>query len=116
MWLCRLSPLTQWTRPPQALARERQLPYARSRQIIEAIRERHKPIARALCIDAGVRLMNLDSQIAMAVTTRLNAQAVTCIPVHDSIIAPLQYDGQTRDEMKGAWERISGKLNLCGIK
>lgn len=100
----------------RALARAENIPHERARQIIEAIRERHKPIDRAICADAGITLMNLDSKIAMAVTTGLMADGIPSIPVHDSIIAPVRFEGQAKAKMEESWERFCGKVNPCTIK
>jgi hypothetical protein len=99
----------------KALARAKRIPYARCRRIFDAIRQRHRPIEGAFFNDLGVHFMNLDSKIAVAVTTGLMADGIASIPVHDSI-GPAQFRGQIRDKMGEAWERISGKVNPCIIK
>jgi hypothetical protein len=60
-------------------------------KIIEAILGRHKAIERSFCSDAGIDLMNLDSQIMMTATSALMAEGIPSVPVHDSIIVPAQF-------------------------
>ena len=100
----------------KALARERKIPRDRSQRIIDAIRARHAPIESSFCSDAGIRLMNLDSKIAMAVTTGLMADGIPSIPIHDSIVVQAKYAGQTRDKMDQAWKRYCGASNLCAVR
>jgi hypothetical protein len=99
----------------KALARDRRISHERARKIIAAIRHRHKPIEGAICSDAGIGLMNLDSEIAMAVTTGLMADGIPSIPVHDSVIVPVQYRGHARAKMEECWASYSGQLNPCRI-
>jgi len=100
----------------KALARAKSIRHDRCRQIFDAIRQRHRPIKGAFFSDKGVELMNLDSKIAMAVTTGLMDQGIPSIPVHDSIIGPAQFRGQIHAKMEEVWNRFSCQLNPCSIK
>jgi hypothetical protein len=100
----------------KALARAKGIRHDRCRQIFDAIRRRHRPIEGAFFSDKGVELMNLDSKIAMAVTTGLMADGIPSIPVHDSIIGPAQFRGQIHAKMEEVWSRFSCQLNPGSIK
>jgi hypothetical protein len=100
----------------KALTRSRKISYDRCGKIIDAIRERHKPIERSICADAGIHLMNVDAQIMMAVTTGLMADGIPAVPVHDSVIVPAQFTDQAKAKMAESWERFCGKVNPCVIK
>ena len=100
----------------KALARNKRISHDRSGKIIEAIRERHRPIEAALCADAGIRLMNRDSKISIGTTTGLMTDGIPSIPVHDSIIGSAQYAGQIKARMEESWQRFCGKINPCPIK
>jgi hypothetical protein len=100
----------------KALARAKGISYDRCRKVFDAVRERHRPIEGAFFADKGVELMNIDSKIAMAVTTGLMAEGIPSISVHDSIIGPAQFRGQIRAKMAEVLERFSGKVNHCEIR
>jgi hypothetical protein len=103
-------------RAVKALARAKRLRHDRCREIFDAIRHRHRPIEGAFFTDYGVKLMNIDARIAMAVTTGLMDQGIPSIPVHDSIIGPAQFRGQIHAKMEEVWNRFSCQPNPCSIK
>ena len=99
-----------------ALAQDQGIDRARANNVISAIFERHRPIERVLCADAGVHLMARDAAIMMGVTASLTADGIPAIPIHDSVLAPDRYIGHVEAKMEEFWERNAGKLNLCSIK
>ena len=54
------------------------------------IRDKHAPIAQHFNSGIGVTLQYYDSEMAERVITVLNAQGITCLPIHDSFIVPLR--------------------------
>ena len=98
-----------------ALAKDRQMPRAAAAKIIEAIKERHKPIERFICADAGIRLMNHDAKLMMAVTSRLVAAGIPSVPIHDSTIVPARYSTEARAKMIECWLSYYVSVNHCVV-
>jgi hypothetical protein len=87
-----------------------------AQRLLEALRVRHAPIAKMLCSDAGMRLMNIDSRIMMTATDRLIAKGIEAIPVHDSIVVAEHHEGEAREALNFGWYGQNPELNPCYIK
>ncbi|MGO8024886.1 hypothetical protein [Rhizobium leguminosarum] len=75
--------------------------YHEAVDLIEAIREKHAPIARFFHSDAGIRLQRIDSSICTDILNELTLrQGVTCLSVHDSFIVPSSYKTAVLDAME----------------
>lgn len=75
-------------------------PYFTRPQLRQMIEEKHAPIANAFGTGAGLRLQRLDSDIALAIITRLQAQGVPTLPIHDSFIVPADQERRLRRIME----------------
>lgn len=56
--------------------------------LVKAVADLNRPIACFLGSDAGVRLMNVDSGMAIEVMKRCRKADIPCLPVHDSFGVP----------------------------
>jgi hypothetical protein len=56
--------------------------------VIDLAMRRHPRIADQFGKDMGIRLMRIDSEIALNVAFRLSRRCIPCLPVHDSFIVP----------------------------
>lgn len=74
--------------------------------IQKALKERHKPIAKHFCNDAGIRLMNKDSMIAEHVLQRFTNLGVPALTLHDSFIVPLGYEDLLMATMRKAFSSV----------
>ncbi|KQV79984.1 hypothetical protein ASC90_25620 [Rhizobium sp. Root1220] len=75
--------------------------YHEAVDMIEAIREKHAPIARFFHSDAGIRLQRVDSSICTDIVNELTLrQGVTCLSVHDSFIVPSSHKTTVIDAME----------------
>jgi hypothetical protein len=85
-------------------------------RLLEALKVRHAPIASMLCSDAGMTLMNLDARVMLSAVDHLIARGIPCIPVHDSIVVPLQYEGEAREALYYGWCSQNVSPSLCNIE
>lgn len=78
--------------------------------LIDAIKQKHTPIAGAFHSDAGARLMRIDSDIAEAVMGTLIARkGIVTLPVHDSFLVP----ASKRDELEQAMAQAA--FDICKL-
>jgi len=106
-------------------SREKHLTNKQLAGILAAVREKHYPIAADLASDAGIDLMNLDSQITETIVEEFVSRGIPVLLVHDSYIVPLGYEdllqecmyrsfqiatGIDSSKVKDAVERLSGRL------
>jgi hypothetical protein len=68
------------------------------------------------CADAGMTLMNIDARIMLTAVDRLVGQGILCIPVHDSLVIPEQYEGAAREALHFAWHAQNAQITLCRIE
>ncbi|EHP89902.1 hypothetical protein [Methylorubrum extorquens] len=79
--------------------------------LVEAVASLNRPIAGFLGSDAGVRLMGVDSGMAVEVMKRCRKADIPCLPVHDSFRVPARSGTQVTaimaDVLDAARTRIS---------
>lgn len=81
----------------------------KARALIEAIKNRHAPIAGQLHSDAGARLMRKDSDIAEAVMAELILRrGIVALPIHDSFLVPASKRDELQEAMMEAAHKIMG--------
>lgn len=56
-----------------------------ARRLVEAMTERHRPIAHLFGTDVGVELMNTESRVLMAVLLDLADKGIPALPMHDGL-------------------------------
>ncbi|QEG40783.1 hypothetical protein [Roseimaritima ulvae] len=68
-------------------------------EVVAAVVSRHRPIEDSFCDDVGMRLMRIDSDIAMEVFDHFAQLGVPCLGVHDSFIVPAKHERTLREVM-----------------
>jgi len=71
--------------------------------MLEALKERHKPIAEFLSSGKGIELMKQDSDIAVDLIKQLSRMRIPILTVHDSFIVPISFMPFTIDLMNQAY-------------
>ncbi len=84
-------------------------------EMLEAIKERHRPIAQFLASGEGIKLQREDSDIAVDVIKRHTDMNVPILTVHDSFIVPRSFEPFTRDIMNQAYGKLVAKYLGVGF-
>jgi len=87
-------------------------------RLVEALRARNAPIEKMLCSDAGMRLMNIDARIMLTAADHLVAKGIPCVPIHDSIVVPEQYESEAREALNFGWSirTQNPQITPCNIE
>ena len=99
-----------------ALANRLNKPNTYCADLLKAIRAKHKPIERYFCADAGISLMNADSELILSAVKAVNATGNVALPVHDALIIPSRIAGLALAKMVEAFEQKFGRLSPCNVK
>lgn len=75
----------------------------------------HKDIAEYFYTEIGLKLMHLDSKIALDVLRHFTDQGIPCLAIHDSFIVQKEYEAELRTVMDNAYRLHSGGYS-CAIK
>ena len=78
------------------------------RDCLERVKAAHPDIADYLGSGKGIALQNFEGQIVDIILTRLMAQGVPCLPVHDSFIVPAEFKNLLLENMVNAYKRVVG--------
>lgn len=99
---------------PEDRAFLRQLGITRARPVMERFLEVHRPIAPFLLTDGeeGLRIMNLDAQIALDVVDHFSGQGVPILPVHDSFIVPASFREELKQKMIQSYSNHTGGYSI----
>jgi len=76
--------------------------------LLDAFIEKHPCLEDSICTDQGIRLMNVDSQIATHVINRFVAEGKPILPIHDSFIVVREDQHLLRQAMSDACVEIVG--------
>ena len=77
-------------------------------KLIEAIKRRHHKVRKFFHSSIGIKLQNLDSEMAKIVLTEMTVKhGVTVLPVHDSFIAPKSAREMLVGVMQKAYDQIT---------
>lgn len=91
----------------------------RAGKLIAAMKERHEPVAKYFHSGLGLKLQNLDSEMAEYVLRVMTVQkGIPCLPIHDSFIVPAGQVKNLMRTMKAAYEKFVGRASatVCSIK
>ena len=77
--------------------------------LLVAFTEQHPHLTESLCADQGIRLMNIDSQIAEIVLRWFTRRGIPVLSVHDSFIIPYTHVAQLKRVMGLAAKRVVGR-------
>ena len=72
------------------------------------IQERHSPIGEWFLTERALEYMNIDSQICMAVLSKMVDRHIPCLSVHDSFIVMREYEYLLRQAMIEAFADVTG--------
>lgn len=98
------------------LAREYGLDRNQVLQLVADIKERHRAIAGQFGSGAGLRLQNIDSEIAESVMLTLTELGIPSIPLHDSFLVPAPHAVALHTAMRTASEKHLGTTIPVDIK
>jgi hypothetical protein len=84
--------------------------------LLKAIRAKHKPIERYFCADAGISLMNADSELILSAVEAVNTTGNVALPVHDALIIPSRIANLAQAKMVESFERKFGRVSPCNVK
>ena len=75
---------------------------------LAAFTAKHPHLADSICSDQGIRLMNVDAQIAARLLNRFTLHGIPVLCVHDSFIVPYTHVRALRGTMRRASEAVVG--------
>jgi hypothetical protein len=76
--------------------------------LVDIFKKVHMPIEKYLFSDAGIRLLNLDSQIMNSILMRLMDEKILGLSVHDSVIVQKEHESKLREIMIQEYEAVMG--------
>lgn len=79
---------------------------------LEEVKVKHPPLEEYLCSNAGVGLMNVDSQITEKIVKAFTTRGIPILCMHDSFIIQVQHDNELRTQMQKAVEQVGGTNNF----
>jgi hypothetical protein len=77
---------------------------------------KHRAVSDLFFSDAGVRLMRIDSDIAMNTVTSCQIKGIPVLPVHDSFIAPARHAGETAEIMEACFVSRFPQCGACRVR
>jgi len=88
-----------------------------ARPLMNNFRKVHKPIEHHFCngSDTGLRIMNLDSRIALDIVDHFAKQNIPILAIHDSFIVQDKYKNELRLVMEHSYEKYTNGFK-CKIK
>ena len=76
--------------------------------ILQALKDRHSPIADKFASDQGIDLMRKDSEITARIINHFTAQGIPILTLHDSYIINDGSEYQLEKVMQKAFEQVTG--------
>jgi hypothetical protein len=76
--------------------------------LLQRVKDAHPRIADYFHSDAGVNFQFIDSRITEAILMRMTEQGIPCLPIQDSYIVPVQFEGQLMQAMMGEYHQVMG--------
>ena len=84
-------------------------------RLLMALDRRNPDIKDALHSDQGIKLMRTDSEIAIRTVKRCMNAGIPVLPVHDSMVVPMRYEGQTAEFMEESAARVLHHVKPCRV-
>ena len=82
--------------------------------LMQLFEEHHKPIKKFFYSDEGVRLQFLDSEIMHGVLKELVRLKVPALPVHDSVVVPIEWGDLCKQVMGSEYKMAMGFDSIIG--
>jgi hypothetical protein len=83
---------------------------------VRVIRSKHRAVSDLFFSDAGVRLMRIDSDIALNTVMSCQNKGIPVLPVHDSFITPARYADQTAEIMEACFASRFPQSGICQVR
>jgi hypothetical protein len=99
-----------------AIARDLNLDMESATKLLRAITLKHRAVSDLFFSDAGVRLMRIDSDIALNTVTSCQIKGIPVLPVHDSFITPARHAGQTAEIMEACFASRFRQSGTCRVR
>jgi hypothetical protein len=99
-----------------AIARDLNLDMASATRLLRAIILKHRAVSDLFFSDAGVRLMRIDSDIALNTVMSCQIKGIPVLPVHDSFITPVRYADQTAEIMEACFASRFPQSGTCRVR
>jgi hypothetical protein len=80
-------------------------------RLVNELKQKHKPIEMHFHSGAGLRLQRIDSDMAERVELGQIRRGNPVLPIHDSFIVPMRYEGAVREQMEEAFETMLARGN-----
>ena len=87
---------------------EKSLKDKQLKSILDALREKHQPIADKFATDQGINLMRQDSEITARIINHFTSQSIPILTIHDSYIVNEGCEHELDRVMKTAFEEVTG--------
>jgi hypothetical protein len=82
------------------------------KQMLDKLREKHERIADKFASDAGIDLMNTDSQITEKIIQHFTDHEVPILTIHDSYLVPFGMEKELEEQMVKAFHKVTGIENV----
>jgi hypothetical protein len=99
-----------------AIAHDLSLDMASATKLLQAITSKHRAVSDQFFSDAGVRLMRIDSDIALTTVLTCQSKGIPVLPVHDSFITPARHAGQTAEIMEACFASRFPQSGACRVR
>ncbi|OYQ25110.1 hypothetical protein CHU93_14895 [Sandarakinorhabdus cyanobacteriorum] len=76
------------------------------KQVVEAMEQKHAPVAHWFRKGRGLELQAIDARIAEQVLLHMSQRGIPCLPVHDSFIVPASQADTLQEEMDKAYRSV----------
>lgn len=83
------------------------------RDAIDALRQKHKPIAALFGTSLGFQLMRNESDMLISVITHLFKSGVTALPLHDAVLVAISHAQLAKETMQAEFRHRTG--SSCAI-
>jgi hypothetical protein len=99
-----------------AIARDLNFDMASATRLLRAITLKHRAVSDLFFSDAGVRLMRIDSDIALNTVMSCQEKGIPVLPVHDSFITPARHAAQTAEIMEASFCTRFPQSGTCRVR
>ncbi|MDN3575019.1 hypothetical protein [Methylobacterium longum] len=90
--------------------------HQRTGALIELLKRRNAAIKEDIHADQGVRLMRLDSDIALETVRGCQKAGLPVLPVHDAMITPVRHEGRVAEIMEASAAKVLKAVSPCRVK